>query len=188
MTESELVELELATSLRLPASYRRMLADYPAFPVCEADPDFRPQDDGLYASKEQLWDVNVGGADYVRTIFPPSYFVIGDSGCGDYYAIDTTNQDSPVYISGPHHYQNPDDLIATCEPAAETIELYIRGLANEIKTWQGYKPENRGFLRRCIDICCGMVLLVFALISMMTFAFITIPLYVFQRVFRYTRP
>ena len=187
MTESELVELELATSLRLPVSYRKILAQYPSFPVCEADPDFRPQDDGLYASKEALWDVNVDDVDYVRTIFPPTYFVIGDSGCGDFYAIDTTNQDSPVYISGPHHYQNPDDLIATCEPVSESIELYIERLTNDIKTWQGCKPEHGGLLRRCIDTCCAILLVVFALISMMTFVFITIPLYFLQRVFRYTR-
>lgn len=187
MTESELVELELATSLRLPVSYRKILAQYPSFPVCVADPDFRPQDDGLYASKEALWDVNVDDVEYVRAIFPPSYFVIGDSGCGDFYAVDTTNHNSPVYISGPHHYQNPDDVIATCEPVAETIQPYVEGIANDIKTWQGDKPEHRGLLRHFIGICCGMVLFVFALVSTMTFAFFAILLYLIQRVFCYTR-
>lgn len=137
MTESETAELESATSLVLPEAYRRLLLDYPAFPESVVDPDVRPQDDELYASRDLLWGANVDGAAYLREVFPASYFAIGESGCGDFYAIDTQHPDSPVYISGPHQGEYPQDENGNRLPSYASITQFIDSLREEIHGWKG---------------------------------------------------
>ena len=160
MTEVEIAELENATSITLPETYRRILREYPDFPISAADTDYRPQDNEIYASFDLLWGINVDEADYLREIFPASYFAIGDSGCGDIYAINTKHPDSPVYISGPHEAEYPEDEDGKRLPSYDSISQFIEIIRDGINKWQGCQIENETLIRTMFNYVFAGVLLI----------------------------
>ena len=169
MTEVEIAELENATSITLPETYRRILREYPDFPISAADTDYRPQDNEIYASFDLRWGINVDEADYLREIFPASYFAIGDSGCGDIYAINTKHPDAPVYISGPHEGEYPEDENGGRLPVYDSISEFIEFIRDDINEWQGYQIEKETLIRTVFNYVFAVILLIcwfgFALIS-----------------------
>ena len=184
MTEDDVAQIELAVSVRLPLSYRNILVHYPEFPTCDGDPDFRPQDCGLYASKSELMTANVNDGHYMREIFPPSFFVIGESGCGDYFAIDTLHPDAPVYISGPHHGEYPMDIRGDRVPAYGTLALYIDSIRQDILDWQGDQPIQQGRIGIAAQAALAIAAMFFGVMSLFVVAVVAVPIWGLLRVFK----
>jgi hypothetical protein len=136
MTEQEIVELEQATGIALPAAYRRILLNYPSFPPGPVLDDGQPEE--LFGTKQHLWAVNADDPEYVREIFPAGYFVIGETGCGDFYAIDCSRPSAPVFMSGPHNWEYATAGKTTEEgryvptPVADSIEEFVQWLRVEV--------------------------------------------------------
>lgn len=112
MNEQQLDQLEHDSGHKLPAVYRKVLLNYPqelidfaeVYPMKNGPPDRHgPETAELYLEESMLRDANVKGKEYRSEIFPSTFFIIGDSGCGDYYAIDCREDNSPVFMSGCHN-------------------------------------------------------------------------------------
>lgn len=111
MTESELASIESRAGVRLPQRYGDVVLNYPQplLDMAEVYPGPKgtvqrigPENAELYAHAELLEVANLADVDHKLSLFPAHYFIIGDSGCGDYYAIDTHSDAAPVYMGGPH--------------------------------------------------------------------------------------
>ncbi len=99
----------------LPQRYLDIVAEYPqplldladVYPARRKQPEQRvgPETGDLYNAPHLLRLANLSDVEYRPSIFPPHFFIIGDSGCGDYYAIDTSADSAPVYESGPHAHE-----------------------------------------------------------------------------------
>ncbi len=184
MTEDDVAQIELSVSLRLPFCYRHVLVHYPEFPACSADPEFRPQDSGLYASKADLLSANVDDGDYMREIFPPSFFVIGESGCGDYFAIDTTQRYAPVYISGPHQGEYPMDNAGDRVPAYSSLALYIDSIRQDIFDWQVEKPDDQSLISTAAQWAFSIAVFFIGMMSLIIFAVVTMFVWIVLRIIR----
>ena len=125
MTESEIAEVEHATASRLPEAYRAVLLHYPAFLFRQATEDGLDEVCDLYATPSSLIYAN---DDHNLSLFPPDCFVIGDNGCGDMYAILTTDPDVPVFRGGPHEGEYPTGDLGNAIPAFKSIYAFVASL------------------------------------------------------------
>ena len=95
MTEAELVHIEAELDIELPSTYRKFIANYPAMLL-------RPGTDAtkfeLLNSPDNIIKLNQVVRSWSSFDWPDEYLVIGQSGCGDYYAIDVDDEYSPVYL------------------------------------------------------------------------------------------
>ena len=172
MNESEIVELERATGCPLPSSYRDLLLHYPrqlsdlAAELGEEEPEM------LFHSKASLTRANVDEVEYVKSIFPPQFFIIGESGFGDYYAIDTGNSDAPVYIGGPHEGEYPEDDNENALPYDDSIHSYVDDViaiyekfVAEMEDDKVYTPPGKfaECISLCFHVCLGIILGVLAI-------------------------
>jgi len=150
MNQKELNQLEEPVGLKLPDRYRTILLNYPqdlidlahVYPMKKGPPQrYGPETADLYREEFYLRHANVEQNQYRLEIFPSSYFIIGESGCGDYYAIDCTDERSAVFMSGPHHvtpehqeaYYDPERREALPEPdfhekVADSLDEYVEGV------------------------------------------------------------
>lgn len=137
ISETELDSIQQRTGLMLPQRYRAVVLNYPQALLDMADvypgpkktvERIGPENAELYAYAQLLEIANLGDVDYKNDLFPKHFFIVGDDGCGDYYAIDTTSEDAPVFMSGPHSGEYAGDL--TYEPVATTIEEYVSQIAD----------------------------------------------------------
>lgn len=137
MTPEDIAQLEQATGLSLPERYRETLQNYPQslLDLAEIYPQKKgkvvrigPESNELYRNKQDLWHQNVDGKAYKAEIFPEWYFIIGDSGCGDLYAIDTRNPAAPVFMSGPHESEYPKDEQGHPKPVSPSLDHWIERL------------------------------------------------------------
>ncbi len=125
MTEIEIAEVEHATASRLPEAYLAVLLHYPAFLLREATEDGLDEVCDLYGTASSLIYAN---DDHNLSLFPPDCFVIGDNGCGDMYAILTTDPDAPVFRGGPHEGEYPTDDLGNAIPAFKSIYAFVASL------------------------------------------------------------
>src|SRR5690349_11646596 len=95
MTDAELAKIESELELELPDYYREFMRNYPA-PLL-AIPN-GPSLGQLSNSPDHIIELNR----IVRMMqcfdWPEEYLAIGESGCGDYYAIDMDDEYSSVYL------------------------------------------------------------------------------------------
>lgn len=78
------------------------LAD--VYPMKKGPPQrIGPETVELYREESYLRHANVEQNEYRLEIFPSSFFIIGETGCGDYYAIDCNSDNSAVFMSGCHN-------------------------------------------------------------------------------------
>ncbi len=171
MNESEIVELELATGFSLPSAYRDLLLNYPEQLTALVAAYGEDESGMLFHSKASLSRENVD-VEYIRSIFQPQFFIIGESGCGDYYAIDTGNADAPVYIGGPHEGEYPEDDDEKPLPLNESIHSYVEDViaqyemfVSEMEGDKGYTPPGKiaGYIGLCFSVCLGIFMCVLAI-------------------------
>lgn len=133
MNDQNLIDIAQQAGVTLPSRYRALLANYPqqlldmanVFPGPKGSTiRHGPEDSDLYRHLDLLRRANLDDIDYRNSIFPPHFFIIGDSGCGDFYAIDTTNESAPVYMSGPHRGEHSP------EPICSSIEDWVALIAS----------------------------------------------------------
>jgi hypothetical protein len=93
MTESELASIESRAGVRLPQRYGDVVLNYPQplLDMAEVYPGPKgtvqrigPENAELYAHAELLEVANLADVDHKLSLFPAHYFIIGDSGCGDF--------------------------------------------------------------------------------------------------------
>ena len=129
ITESELDSIQSRMGLVLPQRYRALVLNYPQELLDMADvypgpkktiQRVGPENSELYAYAQLLEIANLADVDYKHSILPMHFFIIGETGCGDYFAIDTTSEDAPVWMSGPHSGEYADQ-----SAVASSIEEYV---------------------------------------------------------------
>jgi hypothetical protein len=112
VNEQQLNQLEKDSGVKLPEHYRAILMSYPqdlidladVYPMKKGPPQrVGPETVELYREESYLRHANVEQNEYRLEIFPSSFFIIGESGCGDYYAIDCNADNSAVFMSGCHN-------------------------------------------------------------------------------------
>lgn len=193
MNESEIRELETATGCQLPPAYREVLLHYPQRLTALAAKldDYEPAE--LFHTKESLFRVNVINAEYVNSIFPMSFFVIGESKCGDYYAIDTGNADAPVYMGGPHEGVYPMNNEGNAVPIDNSIRAYVddliaqfEGHVADLKGDAVYTPPGK--LSLCFSICLSVLLAPVAIVLMLLSIILAGPLSLLLRLWERCRP
>ncbi|QDV53933.1 SMI1/KNR4 family protein [Gimesia fumaroli] len=193
MIESEIQELEAVTDCQLPSVYRDLLQMYPQR-LTELATTL--DDDELamfFHSKESLTQANVAGAEYRNSIFPPHFFIIGESGCGDYYAIDTHNAIAPVYMGGPHHGEYPEDENEQRLPYEESIHSYIEHViavyeecVADLKNDTKYNPPGK--LSDVFSISLSVLLAPFAILFLLLSILLSGPLMLLVRLWELARP
>jgi hypothetical protein len=107
MTDSDLQRIERELSLKLPADYRSLMLSYP-FP-----PDSFTAENMLPDNAARLLE-SAGGRDNL----PPRSFIIGNDGGEEIYFIDTSRQQSPVFVF--------DLETGEIKEYAPTLEAYIQ--------------------------------------------------------------
>jgi hypothetical protein len=92
MTPREVDGIEAALSMSLPPDYRRFLLAYPA----DISPDITRHE--IYSSALSVIGVTQEARSEMlsETSWPQHMVVIGDSGCGDYYCLDLSQEPAPV--------------------------------------------------------------------------------------------
>lgn len=137
MTDEELDQFEAKCGVTLPSRYRSILLNYPqalldmadVYPMKKGPPQrVGPENAELYNDIDLIQLANLGDPDYKNEIFPSHFFIIGDSGCGDYYAIDTADEAAPVYMGGCHPNEYGED---ECEPVSASIEQWVERLVTK---------------------------------------------------------
>ena len=136
ISETELDSIQTRLGLVLPQRYRAVVLDYPKELLDMADvyrgpkktvQRVGPENSELYAYAELLEIANLADVEHKNSIFPHHFFVIGDTGCGDYFAIDTSSDNAPVFMSGPHFGEYGERPTQT--PTASTIDEYVSQIA-----------------------------------------------------------
>ena len=109
---------EAAYRARLPKSYRRLLENYPAeLSAATADGELLASlDDAVELNREmrRLWPQS----DYRKRPIALSYFLIGQDGCGDLYAIDLDQGESSPVLEFDHER-------AKWRPRAGSLEEFV---------------------------------------------------------------
>ncbi|MBB3210745.1 hypothetical protein FHS27_006593 [Rhodopirellula rubra] len=131
MTESDIASIEDETGLVLPAAYRNTLLNYPQ-PLIDAGDEHGqgPENYELYNNLKPLRIANCYESEYDDHC-PDSFFFIGDNGCGEAFAIDTSDDSCPVYVFSPHvgEFEGTEDgkpgLL--CATIGEYVERVKRG-------------------------------------------------------------
>ena len=103
MTAKDLKRIEDELAIELPTAYRKFVLRYPKA-LLELKRTFGkhsegPADRELLNDPDALIELNemIQSSDNMDD-FPPEYFLIGDDGCGNYYVLDTDEENSPVYF------------------------------------------------------------------------------------------
>lgn len=193
MNESEILELEAAATCQLPAAYREFLLHYPQRLATLAGKLDDDEPAMLFHSKASLFRVNVDEAEYMNSIFPLSFFVIGESGFGDYYAIDTGNAAAPVYMGGPHEGEYPLDDEGNALPINESIHAYVNDIISqyedhvaELENDEVYTPPGK--LSLFFNLCLSVLLAPFMIVLMLISIIIAGPLSLLIRLWERCRP
>ncbi|MEQ9069175.1 MAG: SMI1/KNR4 family protein, partial [Gimesia chilikensis] len=178
MTETEIQELETQTGCILPTAYRELLVNYPQRLLDLAATLDVEELELLTHNHESLTRMNVDQAESVRMFFPPHYFVIGENGNGDVYAIDTHSSAVPVYMGGPHPGEYPEDAAGNPLPDADSLQEYVEYVVflyedaiqyeSELDDTGVYQPPGKLMetLSVCLSLLLAPVMLLLLLVSM----------------------
>ncbi|QDT30689.1 SMI1 / KNR4 family protein [Gimesia panareensis] len=196
MTETEIQELETKTGCQLPAVYRELLLNYPQRLTDLATTLGIEELELLYHSRDSLARVNGEDPEYLRSIFPPHCFVIGENGNGDYYAIDTQSADGVVYMSGPHWGEYPEDAEGKPLPYDDSLQEYIEFVVHvyeeaiqfesELDDTTVYRPP--GMLTEYFSIALSLLLMPILLLLMLCSLLLTGPFVLLMRLWDRIRP
>ncbi len=92
MNLADIQEIEDRLDVELPAPYKEVLLNYPAV----FEKDGYASEFTLVNSPGKLIKLNEDWGNILDLELDPSEIVIGESGCGDYYIIDTDDEDPDV--------------------------------------------------------------------------------------------
>lgn len=95
ITNADISSIQTALDLELPDFYCDFVLDYPGLLLnaCEESSPIQ-----LSNSADRIIQLNRDVRSSQHNDWEHEHFVIGESGCGDYYAIDVSAVDSPVYF------------------------------------------------------------------------------------------
>lgn len=141
MTAKDLARVQKELGVELPASYRKFIINYPKalLKAERVGTKETPADVELLNNADTLIKLNemVHSAPGIDTI-PTEYFIVGHSGCGDYYAIDADDDDSSVYLWNHEIGDFADD------EEEESIEVFARHLLESVKRVNQVVRRQRG--------------------------------------------
>lgn len=196
MTETEIQELETATGCILPAAYRELLLNYPQRLKDLAATLGVEELELLTHHHESLTRMNVDQAEYVRMFFPAHYFVIGENGNGDVYAIDTQSPAVPVYMGGPHLGEYPEDAAGNPLPDADSLQEYVEYVVflyedaiqyeSELDDTRVYRPPGK--LMETLSICLSLLLAPVMLLLLLVSMIIAVPYFLLLELWDKVRP
>lgn len=196
MTETEIQELETATGCILPAAYRELLLNYPQRLLDLAATLGVEELELLTHNQQSLIRMNVDQAEYVRMFFPPHYFVIGENGNGDVYAIDTESPAGSVYMGGPHHGEYPEDAAGNPLPDADSLQGYVEYVVflyedaiqyeSELDDTRGYRPPGK--LMETLSVCLSLLLAPVMLLLLLFSMIIAVPYFLLLELWDKLRP
>jgi len=147
MTDADLAKIETELDIELPDYYRAFVQNYP--PLLLAIPN-GPYLCELSNSAENVIQLNRLVRTFNSFEWPDEYLVIGESGCGDYYAIDIDDEDSSVYLWNHEQgdFSDDEEVDSLPEFAGQLIQSYESvakhqrdlaraesGLFGQILTW-----------------------------------------------------
>ncbi|WHI46443.1 SMI1/KNR4 family protein [Microbulbifer sp. VAAF005] len=120
-------EIEESLDIELPQSYKEFISNYPDMLLA----------DGFWAAEVELLNnqnrlVELNRFVRLHLDIELSYFLIGGSGCGDYYFIDISDEESPVYfwnhdIAG---FDDDEESVNLIEHAGKLLESYTYVIKN----------------------------------------------------------
>lgn len=123
MTEAELDAVAEALGIELPMVYREFQATYPELLRSTQAADFE-----VLSDPDRLVSLNkLIERSHIRG-WRDSFFAIGESGCGDYYAIDLDEDDGEVYFWN-HELARVDEeegFSSLVEYAGQFLNMYRR--------------------------------------------------------------
>lgn len=120
MYTGDLDAIEQRLGVRLPRFYREFVSNYPNLPEDSSDiAAFEILDDParLIALNEALRSGIVPGL-----AWPEGLFVVGESGCGDYYAIGLDGQSEAVLCWNHEHGE--------FEESSASLKVFVKGLVD----------------------------------------------------------
>ena len=92
MNDNDLGRIERELSVTLPPEYRALQLSYPN----DLDSDIREHEIFDDAERVIAETKLARSNDFMTSSWQAAYVVIGDSGCGDWYFLDTTQSPAPV--------------------------------------------------------------------------------------------
>jgi hypothetical protein len=122
MTNEEVALIEQKTGIKLPASYKNIVLNYP-----EQLLGTEAEDYGLLNDPEVIIEENndVRGNGFFGEAWPERYFIIGQNGCGDYYVI--SHQSEEFSVGFACHEE------MACNQYAANLAEFISKYLNEIE-------------------------------------------------------
>ena len=97
MTEAGVRRIEEAFGARLPSDYRRLMMEYPRELLACGASEMELLNEPSRIIAENL-RVRSGTESFSLIDWPPRYFVIGETGSGDYYCLNMKRASSPVML------------------------------------------------------------------------------------------
>lgn len=113
--------IEEVLGVELPDDYKNLITNYPKKLLAKG---FNAAEVELLKSPDKIVELNK----YVQGILDieSSFFLIGESGCGDYYFIDLDEEDSPVYFWNHDisDFDDDEESGSLLEHAGNLLESY----------------------------------------------------------------
>ena len=133
MTPEAFNRIEQEFGVTLPDWYRRQILKYP----------FVEGDDALYSDEKSIVDANqeVRRDGWFGFPWPPEFFVIGDTGCGDSFFIVPSTGDKRIFIADHEGGPAPSFDKLGKMVQSETIEKYVSETLEFIH--EGEKMDER---------------------------------------------
>ena len=125
--------IEQEFGVELPDWYCRQVNEYP----------FAESDDALYSDEESIVHANqeLRRDGWFRFPWPREFFVIGDTGCGDFFFIVPSTRDKRIFIADHEGGPAPAFEKLSKMVQSETIEKYVGETMEFIR--EGEKIDER---------------------------------------------
>jgi hypothetical protein len=139
MKEDDLERIEDAIGHPLPRAFRYVMLNFPQELIDAArmtDPDGNEFLDCMMISPDA--EAIVAGIAEREPGWPEHYIVVGENGCGEVYSVDGSQEECPVFESGPHNdagasYPSEEGYF---ERVSKDLERWVRHLVKQAKTRQ----------------------------------------------------
>jgi len=125
MTSDDLSHIERELSLTLPVGYRQLMLDYPDWLTDDN------REHALYDNVERI----IGGTTFLRSEqaahqkMPLHYLLLGDSGCGDIYALDLSETPASVMM-----WDGDTDCWDETQPDLDAYLVELRSINDQIQS------------------------------------------------------